>query len=141
MRILSAVTRTLQSTLPASPPLPHVDESDLTTVAPRPSRADLLLRPARCRYPELQDYAARLARAMQMVILIFWGMPASHPTHLLLTRTPDGHWHAAVQTEAEIAHWLHALGMHLRATQRRHHRQQSQRPRRQEEDHGHARTP
>jgi hypothetical protein len=61
-----------------------------------------------------------------MVIQIFWGVPAAHPTHLLLTRTPDGQWHVTVQTEEEIAQWLHALGMHLRATQRRQHRQQAQ---------------
>jgi hypothetical protein len=76
-----------------------------------------------------------------MVILIFWGEPAPHPTHLLLVRTPDGHWHAAIQTEEEIAHWLHMLGMRLRATQRRQHRQPSQAPHDQEEDHGYSRTP
>lgn len=74
----------------------------------------------------LQDFAAQLAQTLQRDIIILWGDDASQPVQLLL-ETAEGSWQTATYREEDLAHWLHALGMHARAVQRRQQRRDGQR--------------
>ena len=76
------------------------------------------------RWHAIEDFATDLARAMQREIVIVWGVEDSEPTHLLLLETTDGTWEAAYYTVDDLAHRMHALGMHYWATQRRQQRYQ-----------------
>jgi hypothetical protein len=75
----------------------------------------------RARRVLLQDFAAQLAQTLQQDIIILWGDDASQPAQLL-QETAEGSWQATTYTEDALAHWLHALGMHARAMQRRQQR-------------------
>jgi hypothetical protein len=97
---------------------------------PHPTPLDPWQHPVRCRQTELQDFAERVAGESPVPFVIQWGaVPAawedvSAPqAHVLLTRAADGAWQARVCTDEELAHWLHALGMYVRAAQRQRHRQ------------------
>jgi hypothetical protein len=87
----------------------------------RPARESHRQAVARARRVLLQDFAAQLAQTLQRDIIIFWGDDASQPAQLLL-ETTDGSWKATAYMEDDLAHWLHALGMHARAVQRRKQR-------------------
>jgi hypothetical protein len=108
--------------VPPAPPCPDVVGPTLRASG-QPSRAELLQRPRRCRQTDLQDFAARFAEESPLPFVIYWEALTSPPAHVLLTQVPDGSWQAHVCTDEELAHWLHALGMYIRATQRQHRRQ------------------
>lgn len=75
------------------------------------------------RWHVIEAFATDLARARQREIVIVWGIDGHQPTHLLLLEMADGTWQAAYYTVEDLAHRLHTLGMHYRATQRRQYRQ------------------
>ena len=80
----------------------------------------------RARRVLLQDFAAQLAQTLQREIVIIWEADASQPAQLLM-ETAEGSWQAATYREEDLAQWLHALGMHARAVQRRQQRRDRQR--------------
>jgi len=107
------------------PPAPPRTDAVCTALRPsgHPSRAELLQQPRRCRQADLQDFAERCAKESPFPFVIYWGALTSPQAHVLLTTIPDGSWQARVCTDEDLAHWLHALGMYVRATQRQRSRQ------------------
>lgn len=124
------------SALPELSAAPRAEAVQMTQSSHPPVAEDAWQPPARCRQAELQDFAQRLAEASPFPFVIHWGavpaprgaVPAT-PAHVLLTGGPDGSWQARLCTDEELAHWLHALGMYIRATQRQRSRQAQSRVR------------
>jgi hypothetical protein len=107
-----------------SPALPPADTAHTAPGSSRRlSRAELLQQPRRSRQTDLADFAARFVEESPVPFVIQWGAVTSPLAHVLLTEDPDGAWHARVCTDEELAHWLHTLGMYVRARQRQHLRQ------------------
>jgi hypothetical protein len=88
-----------------------------------PSRAALLQQPGHRRQAALREFAECLAAESPLPFVIYWEALTPPQAHVLLTTGPDGTWQARVCSEEELAHWLHALGMYVRATQRQRSRQ------------------
>lgn len=132
---------TLRLSASAWPELQAPPLADAVPMAPRssycPVPSEIWQHPVRCRQTELQDFAERFARESPFPFVIHWeavpspweavpsprGDVPSPQAHVLLTKTPNGSWQARVCTDEELAHWLHALGMYVRATQRQRSRQ------------------
>jgi hypothetical protein len=89
------------------------------------------------RYSALQDFALGLARQMHLSLVLHlqWSGAGAPPLLSLALGGPEQGWHVACGTAEEVAHQLHALGMHHWATWRRHRRQRrAERPRGDDEE-------
>jgi hypothetical protein len=77
------------------------------------------------RYRTLQDFARGLAGQMHcsLVLSLLEHVAGGPPLLSLALGGSEQGWHVACGTAEEVAHQLHALGMHYWATRRRHHRQ------------------